>query len=210
MDKIMKTVNVMDVEDYFDLPKKEREHYGLYIKPVALPLNSGGWDEWVRRICKEYPIQGFIRERVLDYDNPIYAFLCDTRRNLRMFYYTLKRYFGNHYLPRFRRQVSPLHYKDVCDIITDGNLALISDFWHEEMVGSTIVDWNSDKKHKDFYKWMQKAIFWIEVDRVKLFYTLDEGHFNTIEEQEELAKKLEDGDTEILIDLIKYRGMFWT
>lgn len=215
MKKIFPNVNTTTVKDYFKLPKNKREKFGFYLRPHALIYNRGlesEWDIFENKIREQYPVQGFIREQLLDLDkSPLWSVIRPRFYDIKAFYYTMKRYLGPNYLPRFRKSVSPRQYKDICDIIVDGNLALISDFWHNE-VRRGIINWDSDEEHRQFFKWLESAIFWIEAERIILLHELETFIKNGSPYyfQDRITEEIKSKDTKVLTEMIKYRDFFWT
>ena len=162
-------IKVNDVDQYFALPKKEREHYGFYKVPYGLPCDFfedgvKGWDAFYEEIRKEYPIQWFFRYWLWSYDNPIYKFYsCRIKWPLRDFYYGAKLFLKPCY-PRWRKTLKRYQYGDPPYIIVESNFNLLIDFYEEE-VKLDLIDWNSDDKHKLFYKELLAHIKWITEGR---------------------------------------------
>lgn len=213
-----KPVRVHSVEKYFALPKSQREWHGIYRLPIGLPADfmsdnpsEKGWDEFSRRIRTEYPIQGFIREYLLSYDNPIYALFGRAIYRIKGYKYNIKRFFVP-CSPRFRAVWPRWQYKDTSEAIIDVNFALILDFWHEEIVDNNHVDWSADTKGREFYNWIKSAVNYIEVYRVKHQKALDKAYdikdgYKTVRMYEDLIRNT---DTEILKKMVEYREYFWT
>lgn len=232
---ILPYVNVNSVEEYFSLPSNQRERFGLYRKPFALPVewlhlpsgakigknyqNNKGWKFWEQEIKRIYPIQWLVREWVFSWDNPVYAFYkslyfkySEIRGNIHRFI--------NPFYPRFRK-ASPRHkYSDITEFSREINFALILDFWYEEILNG-IVSWEDTDAHKKFYKEIKNAVKYIEKYRPKLIARSDaeltkatRKKKGTFEQrygkhnaiEEEIAEK----DTEILIWFMREREMFWT
>jgi len=221
----LKTVNVHTVEDYFNLPKKERSWMGLYLKPMSLRCsghifdsNEGGytfnflseWDNFSQMIRKEYPIQGYFREWFFTVDNPVYFFIWKIWDNAKDLYYNLKRLIWP-VAPRFRKVAPRWRYDDVCEIIREVNFALILDFWHEEVVDGC-VDWTSDEYHKKFYDWLKSSVEYIETGRKTLLDELNASY--DLPDKYATTNRLEDvlrvKDEAILIQMMKYRERFWS
>ena len=217
---MIKYVKAESVDDYFSLPKKEREKYGIYISPLTLPWTGSadsGWDEWSRLIRKEYPVQGFIREWLFSYDNPVYAFISRTEDKLRDFKYSVK-----HLLkpacPRFRKAYPRHQWKDITQAVVDVNFALILDFYYEEVMDGH-VDWESTPCHKEFMKGLIYAVEWIEEGLPRLDEDLrveyervnpDLPYADAYQKVVEIEKEIETKITEILKFFIDNRGFFWT
>lgn len=71
----LKDHSISTIKQYKALPKKEREKFGLYLAPYAMELNledfldkesGGGWNAFYRYVKKEYPVQYFVREILID------------------------------------------------------------------------------------------------------------------------------------------------
>ncbi len=213
------------VEGYFNLPKKEREKWGIYLKPYSLPCdifnkNEKGWKEFDRQIRKHYPIQGWVREWFLSYDNPVYAFFFHTKKDIYDIKCNIKNFFKPGH-PRFRK-VYPRHiWQDISNVMVEINFALIQDFWHEEVYPDSYVDWHSDPKTEEVYNWLQSAIDWIEKARPELekrcreelhkaHQTENKSYDETYGEHNRLEKLLYNTDTEILNKFVEYRDYLWT
>ena len=228
-------VKVKSVDDYFALPLAERERFGLYRKPFALPMdwinlssgakigknyqNNKGWTYWEKEIKRLYPIQWIIREWVFSWDNPVYAFykslyfkFSEIRGNIRRF---IKPFY-----PRFRQASPRYKYSDIAEFSREINFALILDFWYEEIL-SGIVNWDDNDAHKNFYKEVKNAVKYIEKDRPKLIARSDaeltkatrkkKGTFQErYGKHHAMEEEITNKDTEILIWFMRERGMFWT
>lgn len=223
--KIFPHAKVMDIEMYFALPLNERQKYGVYLKPYALPMdffneNGKGWESFSKEIRKHYPIQGWIREWFLSFDNPLYKFIRLRIMSLSYLKYNIKRFF-NPDGKRWRKSWPRHEYRDICDVIVDSNFALIQDFWHEEILNGW-VDWETTPQHKEFHDWLKSAIFWIESARVIADHQREEqlktiNHTDKSLSYDEKYKKVEDiekyikeTDNKILYDMVKYREYFWS
>ena len=222
----LKAVKVTTVEDYFKLPKKEREMWGIYRMPLALPWNllddtQDGWEQWKVESCKQYPIQGFIRERFFSFENPVYTFYYTAKRHINDCYYNIKR-FINPCCKRFRNAYPRHAYQDISYTIPKVNFALVLDFWHDEVIDG-FVDWEANEAHKEFYTWLKNAVHYIEVERINIQNEIDREHSKAYENRKlklsyeelygkvnELEKLLERKDTEFLVEIVKRREWFWT
>lgn len=219
-------VPVHDVNKYFELPKEQREQYGIYLKPHALPSElffndrRPGWTTFSKRIREEYPIQGWFREWFLSYDNPLYSYYRVSLMRLNDLRYKVKR-FINPMVPRMRKAWKRHEYMDISDGFVAINFGLILDFWYEEVKDSW-VNWQSDEAHEEFYDWLEQAVIWIETEKPQALNEIDEKQRNinvkgNREEIlakykiiEDLDQKIADKDTEILVEAIKRRSFFWT
>lgn len=233
--KFLPYVNVHSVQDYFDIPKSERERFGLYRKPFALPCewlqvrtgakigvvkpDKQGWASWEAEIRRRYPIQWFLREWCFSWNNPVYALLKTLYFSYREKKYAVKR-FINPFYPRFRKSVPRHQYSDVCEILRRANFALLLDFWHDEMVDGC-VDWNDNPTHKAFFKKVKAAVKYLEVQRPALEKKSDDAltvatnkKKGTFDERygkhQTLERKIAEKDTELLVWMMQNREMFWS
>jgi hypothetical protein len=227
-------VNVGSVDAYFALPKNERERFGLYLRPLALPTDGfwssdpdvRGWAFWKKEIKKQYPIQAYIREFLLSYDNPVYAFFSRKKIQLSSFRWKIDRLIKPLH-PRIHKAYRRYEAKDVSEALIDVNFALILDFWHEEVTNG-IVSWTHDKDHRDFHNQLKKTVKYIEVERPALQDRADKeltratnsrknnkkgskASFSDIYgKHDALEKKIEECDTATVLWAINNRGFFWT
>jgi hypothetical protein len=227
-------VNVHSVQDYFALPKSERERFGLYRKPFALPCewlqgrgasigkvkpDKQGWASWELEIRRQYPVQWFLREWCFSWENPVYAFFKTLYFNYREKKYAVKRYI-NPFYPRFRKSVPRHQYSDVCEVLRKVNFALLLDFWYDEMVDGH-VDWNDNSNHRDFFKKVKNAVKYIELERPALEQKADAAltvatkkKTGTFEQRygkhDAIEKKITEKDTELLVWIMQNREMFWS
>lgn len=222
--KLFPNINVKTVDDYFNLDKKQRTKFGIYLKPYSLPSdlfneNVKGWKTFDKLIRKEFPIQGWIREWFFSYDNSVYSFFKRNLRKIRVFKYKVK-FFIKPMVPRMRNAWKRHEYMDICDGIIKINFALIQDFWYEE-VKQGYIDWGSSVIHEEFYIWLENAINYIEIERENLLKKLDEAEHNAFISKEkqyelrygevtEISKLIEEKDTKLLKEMIEKREMFWT
>jgi hypothetical protein len=227
----MKTINVKSVDDYFSLPKNEREYFGLYKKPFMLPWEhigigvEKGWDHFYDHIRKEYPIQYFIREWIPSMDNPlIYAYKKYISCPIREMKYTLSNFISPCF-PRWRKVLPRHKYSDIANVMVESNLALICDFYHEEVIDGNI-DWGHNEEHKKFYTELVENVNWIEHERHKIDRMMREAlteavknkikknekndYFETYADYNNLEKHKIDKETEIIKWFIDNRDFFWT
>ena len=124
------------------------------------------------------------------------------------------------------RAAIPNTWADVCALIEDVNFAFIKGFYEDEYK-SGWVDWEaSGEATSKFAKWLEKAYQYVTVERPQLQKDLDAAYppltakrlteINHISYEEEYAevhrieKLIQDKDTKILTETIKYRQYFWT
>lgn len=221
----LKHVDVNSVDEYFALPIGEREHWGLYRKPYALPMDKllggkvKGWDAWEKEIKCQYPIQWFFREWCASYKNPVYSFIMDLHYNFTELKYAIKRFLKPSY-PRFRKACPRHRYSDASEMLRNVNFALILDFWYEEMVDG-VVNWNYNNVHKKFYRDVKNAVKYIEVERPALekkstdeLIKATSKNKGTFDERygkhDALELKINQKDKELLVWIMQQREMFWT
>ena len=214
-------VKVKSATEYFNLPKEKREKFGFYLKPFSLPSklfskSDDGWEVFEERIRREYPVQGWIREWFLSLDNPVYSFFGHLKSNLRKARLSVKHTFCPAH-PRFRKEYPRHIWRDLSEAMVDINLALILDFWYEEIIDGH-VDWTY---HPEFYEWIKGAVHYIEVVRpdiedqiskafkdVKTF--ADMTYNEKYKKIDNLEAELYRLDTKIIKEMIENRVYFWT
>jgi hypothetical protein len=124
------------------------------------------------------------------------------------------------------RAAIPNTWVDVCALIEDVNFTFIKGFYEDEYK-SGWVDWEgSGEPTSKFAKWLEKAYQYVAVERPQLQKDLDEAYppltakrlteINHISYEKEYAevhrieKLIQDKDTKVLTETIKYRQYFWT
>ena len=124
------------------------------------------------------------------------------------------------------RAAIPNTWADVCALIEDVNFAFIKGFYEDEYK-SGWVDWEaSGEPTSKFAKWLEKAYQYVTVERPQLQKDLDAAYppltakrlteINRASYEEEYAevhrieKLIQDKDTKILTETVKYRQYFWT
>lgn len=220
------TIDVRTVEQYFSLPKSQREYFGMYKTPFALPSEMfdktiEGWDTFYFKIRQEYPIQYFFRYWLLSLDNPLCLFfsryiiwpLAGFKRSVNLWF--------NPIHPRWRASLPRHKYCDVTELVVISNFALIQDFYWEEVVDG-FVDWTADEPHRAFHSKLVTYIQWIEHDIPKLKEQLTQsisnasstplegGYYEKYKESISIEKEIQDRETEILIWFAENRGFFWS
>lgn len=228
-------IKVSSVEEYFSIPKKEREFFGLYKTPPALPLDYNFFmtnkkqDEkgctFFYEIKKQYPFQWFFRHWLSSYSNPVYAYVKKIHYGFLNFKWALQNYLRPNY-PRWRSSLKKHEYKDGSSLIEDSNFNLILDFYYDEVVDGC-VDWQADKRHKKFYTELLENVRWIEVEKPRkekeyiksLEYASNNPIFDknekfdyyaTYKHSNTVEDSLKNKTTEILKWLCENRGFFWT
>jgi len=215
-------VTVKSVEEYFALPRQEREYMGWYLKPFALPWEGfgqqqeQGWRAWSKRIRQEYPVQGFVREWLFDKDNPVYSFFVVRKMKLEFTWSAIK-LFCNPALKRWRASAPRHKWRDISTLVVDSNFALVLDFWYDEVLDGWI-NWEANEQHKEFHTWIKKAVYYIEQERPALEKQIEVSYANlkgtTYEERygtiDKIQKDIDSRDTILLKDIIDNRKFFWT
>jgi len=171
------------------------------------------WEDWRKKMKKEYPIQYFVREIVEDYGFAIKGMFRDTK-------YAIKCFFKPHHSDI--RKVIPRKWADVTSLIVDVNFAMILSFKKE--ADESQVDWNHTKEITEFKNWLDSAAHWITVGKVnceKQRDTLypphplpehmrDWSYEQLYGELNKIEKLINDTNTNILKQMIDYREYFWT
>ena len=124
------------------------------------------------------------------------------------------------------RAAIPNTWVDVCVLIEDVNFAFIKGFYEDEYK-SGWVDWEASGEHNSkFARWLEKAYQYITVERPQLQKDLDaayppltskrlteinrESYEKEYAEVHRIEKLIQDKDTKVLTETIKYRQYFWT
>ena len=124
------------------------------------------------------------------------------------------------------RAAIPNTWVDVCVLIEDVNFAFIKGFYEDEYKNGW-VDWEASGEHNSkFARWLEKAYQYITVERPQLQKDLDaaypsltskrlteinrESYEKEYAEVHRIEKLIQDKDTKILTETIKYRQYFWT
>lgn len=195
-------------EEYFSLSKREREKYGLYLTPFALPWggdeNDNGWNAFDKRIRAEYPVQFFFRKTVASFLRRIKYRYFETP------YYNIRTWLDN---PNKRiRACVPRHkWIDRCGLVWDLGEAIILDFKIES--DKSCVDWSSDEL-KEVKQWVDfahdkiiKTIPSLELKKDSIYASETENKYEQIELIEKEIRQLKEN---ILLKLVKYREYLWT
>lgn len=126
------------------------------------------------------------------------------------------------------RAAIPNTWVDVCVLIEDVNFAFVKGFYEDEYKKG-IVDWEeSGREVSKFAKWLEKSYQYITVERPQLQKDLDAAYppltlitKESIEnskssyekdyaEVHRIEKLIQDKDTKVLTEIVKYRQYFWT
>jgi len=134
-------------------------------------------------------------------------------------YYKLKSFF----MPQHKkiRAAIPRTWTDLVDTIREVNFAMVVEFYEDEYLDGH-TDWSATKVHQEFEQWLIMAYNYIKVKRPELdkaywasFPDLDNIDRTMEYEQlygktNRLEKEILDKDTELLVQIVSRREMFWT
>lgn len=219
-------IKLNSVQEYFALPKKDREWRGLYKVPYALPWELSrnhpgelGWDAFYERIKKEYPVQHFFRRWLTSFDNPVYSFFMSyVYWPLRDFKYNTIRWVNPLY-PRWRASLPRHKYSDIPELFIASNFGLIRDFYWEEVVDG-IIDWSATDDHRKFHAELTAYVHWIEEEYPKMdelfskalnnASNIEGDYYTKYKEFNDLEIQKQNKETEILTWFVNNRGYFWT
>jgi hypothetical protein len=196
------------VDEYKELPKNKRIIWGfIYKSPSFYKLG----EDFNSYFSKNFPIQYRIRE-----------FCTRTRYFVKHKFSDLKWKIENFLYPPhpILRKSIPKEWVDLVDLIIDINFAIILQFQDEIENSSCAMD-------LEFAEWIGKSVEYIKIERPKKFKEIEEimegydvgncfanissTHNKTIyNKTEEIKKEIEQKDSEIIKQMIDYRGYFWT
>jgi hypothetical protein len=154
----------------------------------------------------------------------------------RNFYYDhIKTIFKPHH-KRLRKAI-PKQWSDLTYLIVVVNFEFIKSFYEDEYC-TGLVNWDATEHHKKFAVWLEKAYYYITVERPKLLKQQDDAYpevnleletvvddnglrVTKIKNSKDSYKKLygevdrleqliDKKDTKILTEMIKNKGYFWT
>ena len=107
------------------------------------------------------------------------------------------------------RKVIPRHWNDLDGVLQNVNFEIIKSFYEEEYVEGP-VDWEgSGKEAGKFAKWLEASYKYVDQDRPALEKQIENAYPN-YRKVEKLEQEMEDMDTKILTELVKYRKHLWT
>ena len=120
------------------------------------------------------------------------------------------------------RKAIPRYWYDLDYVAVMVNFEIIKSFYEDEYKDGP-VDWNSDKAHKDFAKWLEGAYKYITKDRPLLekktedaypdldSYPTGKTSYNKLYGKvDKLEKELKDKDTDVIVEMINRREFMWT
>lgn len=118
------------------------------------------------------------------------------------------------------RKAVPRYWMDLDYVIESVNFEVIKSFYEDEYKDG-MVDWDgSGKEAKKFAKWLEKVYTYITVERPDLEAKMNASYptepcknrnYDELYSKVDYYEKLiEETDTKVLIELIKYRKFMWT
>ena len=210
----MKNVNAINVKQYKELPKSEREAFGFWYR---LPkLYEWGGERFEDYWKQNYPIQFRIREGI---ENLLISFSVFKDKLIDN---TWTRIFPKN---TWARKIVPHTYSDKPELIQDFLFACIIDFVENEPTEYT--NWESSKKHKQTWETINKlykfAKHTLPTRRKRLdemmseLYTekslmeyVDKPDDPRYEEMSALEKQTEKEIQKNLLEIVKIRQYLWT
>ena len=107
------------------------------------------------------------------------------------------------------RKAVPRHWMDLDHVLQAVNFEIIKSFYEDEYKAG-IVDWEgTGGKATEFVKWLEGAYKYITDTRPALEKKIDKAYPN-YKKVEKLEQEMEDKDTGVLIELVKWRRHLWT
>jgi hypothetical protein len=107
------------------------------------------------------------------------------------------------------RKAVPRHWMDLDHVLQEVNFEIIKSFYEDEYKAG-IVDWEGTGGDSlKFTKWLEEAYIYITSYRKVLEKQIDNAYPN-YKKVEKLEKEMEDKDTKILTELVKWRRHMWT
>lgn len=168
-----------------------RKLFKIPNKPTALGWEE--WKEWEKQSKKNYPIRYFLSETLFIkiaifkqhfIKDPIYFLKC-------FFWYRYN---------IIRIRTLPVTWNDRDDVLLHGVFQILTDFIEKEKPFEKFVTKNSLNK-KDWDELKEIYCWW----QLRIESTKNDGNKHWDEEKRQWEK-----DTEMLIRLIKVRGLMWT
>lgn len=150
------------------------------------------------------------------------------------FSYHFKFWYYDHVRPIFRpankriRKAVPRTGADITSLIETLNFEMIKAFYEDEYLAD-IVDWTATDGHQAFATWLEGAYQYVTVERVDLqqqltntYPDINFGDYLKIDkdpkqryqdlygEVNRLEKLIDERDSQVLTELIKFRHYMWT
>jgi hypothetical protein len=210
----MKYANAVNVKQYKELPKSEREDFGFWYR---LPkLYEWGGEKFEDYWKQNYPIQFRIREGIENLLISISVFKDKLIEN------TWTRLFPKN---AWARKIVPHTYSDKPELIQDFLFASIIDFVENEPIYMT--DWQSDKKRAEIYRNIENLYKFAKYtlparkkrldelmselyDEESLMEFDDKSGDPNYEEMSTLEKQTETEIQQNLLQIVKIREYLWT
>lgn len=127
---------------------------------------------------------------------------------IREFYYEKIKTIWKPQHTRIRKAV-PRYWWDLDHVLQVVNFEIIKSFYEDEY-SAGIVDWEGTGGNAlEFTKWLEEAYTYITTYRKVLEKQIDNAYPN-YNKLEKLEQEMEDKDTEVLINLVKWRRHMWT
>jgi len=107
------------------------------------------------------------------------------------------------------RKAIPRHWNDLDSVLQNVNFEIIKSFYEDEYKQGP-VDWEgSGKEAVKFAKWLEASYEYVSSYRLVLEKQIENAYPN-YRKVEKLEQEMEDMDTKILTELVKYRKHLWT
>jgi hypothetical protein len=123
------------------------------------------------------------------------------------------------------RKIVPKYWVDLDEVLLLVNFEIVKSFYEDEFVNG-FVDWTSDKVHRKFGKWLEKAYAYITKGRPELKKAMYDAYPETkgfakgkmsrltynqlYGEVDRLERLIHDTDTKLITELVKQRDFLWT
>lgn len=182
--------------------------------PVPASLSWDDWKTWRENTKKQYPVQYWLRETVPHW------FAVRIKMPCRDLYWNIYRFFKPCH--KDIRKAIPRQWSDITNLIIDVNFAMILSFKKES--DESCVDWDGTPEHRKFKNWLDSAAGWINAARPALMRQQDnaypphplpddmknKSYDELYGEVNRIEQLIDETDTNILKQMIEYRGYFWT
>lgn len=127
---------------------------------------------------------------------------------IRDFYWRYIRTIWNPKHSRIRKAV-PRHWMDLDYVLLNVNFEIIKSFYEDEYQDGP-VDWKgTGEEALKFTKWLESAYTYVASYRPVLEKQIENAYPN-YKKVEKLETEMEDMDTKVLIELVKWRRHMWT
>jgi hypothetical protein len=169
------------------------------IKKLSIDINSVRPPDWLGyKPTLRDRIGWFIR----------YNIISRIPYQIREFYYNKIKTIWKPQHSRIRKAV-PRHWMDLDHVLQEVNFEIIKSFYEDEYKAG-IVDWEGTGGDSlEFTRWLEWAYMYITSRRKALEKQIDEAYPN-YKLVDKLEQEMEKKDTEVLIELVKWRRHMWT